>query len=87
MRDEETKDLYKDLDHLFGFKNVYSRTHEMFITSFIYLLNGSYTPKVRNRKLVPDLSSWKGNLRGIVALRPKGWTILTVIIILKVAVE
>ncbi|QMP82144.1 RNA-dependent RNA polymerase [hymenopteran rhabdo-related virus 109] len=87
MREEETYYVFRDFDHLFGFQAVYTRTHEMFKNSFMYLLNGSYLPQVREGKLVADIGSWRGHLGGIEGLRQKGWTIWTVTLILLAAEE
>lgn len=46
MREEETQRLFSTFDQMFGFTNCFSRTHEMFNTSLIYLLNGSYIPNL-----------------------------------------
>lgn len=82
MREEETKPLFQSFDQLFGFQRVYQRTHEMFNTSFMYLLNGSYTPSLSGGKLTQGVGSWYGHLGGIEGLRQKGWTIWTVTLIL-----
>lgn len=82
MRKEETLPMFKSFDQLFGFKLLFQRTHEMFETSFMYLLNGSYTPVVKDGKLLPAEGSWYGHLGGIEGLRQKGWTVWTIILIL-----
>ncbi|QWT43296.1 putative large polymerase protein [Alphahymrhavirus distinguendus] len=82
MRKEETDPIFSDFDHLFGFSNVFSRTHEMFNKSDIYLLNGSYLPRPQGDGLMHDIGCWNGHLGGIEGLRQKGWTIWTVILIL-----
>ncbi|UDL13993.1 MAG: RNA dependent RNA polymerase [Xiangshan rhabdo-like virus 3] len=87
MREEETKPMFTDFDHLFGLTAVFSRTHEMFNTSFMYLLNGSYLPKFSQGALIPSIGSWTGHLGGIEGLRQKGWTIWTVCLILLSAEE
>ncbi|QHA33680.1 RdRp [Atrato Rhabdo-like virus 3] len=84
MREEETLPLFTSFDQMFGFTAVFSRTHEMFSTSFMYLLNGSYTPLYdpQTGTFIPQVGSWFGHLGGIEGLRQKGWTIWTVILIL-----
>ncbi|QIS62334.1 RNA-dependent RNA polymerase [Primus virus] len=82
MRKEETLPVFRSFDQLFGFKALFQRTHEMFEDSFMYLLNGSYTPLVQNRRLIPVEGSWYGHLGGIEGLRQKGWTVWTIILIL-----
>lgn len=82
MRENETQPVFKSFDALFGFNRVYQRTHEMFKSSLMYLLNGSYTPKLQDGEFVQQLGSWFGHLGGIEGLRQKGWTIWTVCLIL-----
>lgn len=82
MRQEETQPVFKAFDELFGFSNMFQRTHELFNPCFMYLLNGSYTPTLQEDELVPSIGSWYGHLGGIEGLRQKGWTIWTVILIL-----
>lgn len=82
MREEETRPIFKSFDQLFGFNRVYQRTHEMFNSSYMYLLNGSYTPVLKGDELLSGIGSWYGHLGGIEGLRQKGWTIWTVTLIL-----
>lgn len=82
MRKEETQDLFQSLDHLFGFTSVFQRTHEMFESSFMYLLNGSYTPSQDRGVFHPIPGSWYGHLGGIEGLRQKGWTVWTILLIM-----
>lgn len=85
MREAETLPLFQCFDQLFGFNNCFTKTHEMFKDSFIYLLNGSYIPQYKYDQFIPDLGSWYGHLGGIEGLRQKGWTIWTVSLILYAA--
>lgn len=82
MRERETQPVFKSFDALFGFRRVYQRTHEMFKDSLMYMLNGSYTPKLEGDEFVQQIGSWFGHLGGIEGLRQKGWTIWTVCLIL-----
>lgn len=85
MREPETLPLFQDLDDLFGFQKVFTRTHEMFTDSYMYLLYGSYLPSVKNGELVEEIAGWRGHLGGVEGLRQKGWTVWTVCIILEAA--
>lgn len=82
MREHETLSLFAAFDRLFGMTQVFSRTHEMFKDSFLYLLNGSYQPTLGSTGFVQDMGGWLGHLGGIEGLRQKGWTIWTVCLIL-----
>lgn len=82
MRESETKGMFQDFDHLFGFTNLYGRTHEMF-SGQLYLAMGVYLPEIdeENEKLKDSEIVWSDHLGGIEGLRQKGWTIFTVVIL------
>nr|QMP82342.1 RNA-dependent RNA polymerase [Coleopteran rhabdo-related virus OKIAV29] len=81
MRKEETYEIFKDFDCLFGLNNVYTRSHDMFSESYIYLADSTYTPTVQGDGLKVDEGCWDDHLGGIEGLRQKGWTIFTVVIL------
>jgi len=82
MRKEETEEIFEFFDGLFGVKNVYTRTHEMFEKSFIYLADGTFIPEfISPRVMKTGDECWTGHLGGLEGLRQKGWTIFTVCII------
>lgn len=87
MRDSDTKPFFEILDQMFGFNNLFTRTHEMFENSTMYLLDGSFLPPTDGRELLESIGSWKGHLGGIEGLRQKGWTLWTVVLIMCVAEE
>lgn len=82
MRYSETLEMFQDFDHLFGFENVYARTHEMF-SGQIYLAMNHYLPVVNKteQKLWDSEIVWSDHLGGIEGLRQKGWTIFTTVIL------
>lgn len=67
MREDETLPLFEDFDGLFGLVNVFSRTHEMFKDSTLYLADGTYTPQFNNNTglIIESDFSWRGHLGGI----------------------
>lgn len=81
MREEETKSIFKDFDHLFGMENVFTRTHEMFSQSLMYLADGTITPFTKTGQVINDERVWTDHKGGIEGLRQKGWTIFTVVIL------
>nr|QMP82336.1 RNA-dependent RNA polymerase [Blattodean rhabdo-related virus OKIAV14] len=82
MREAETRGLFSCFDSLFGLKNCYTRTHQMFNPGQLYLADGTYCPKQgRDGRLREDKYCWSNHLGGIEGLRQKGWTIFTVCII------
>ncbi|UCR92536.1 MAG: RdRp and L protein [Apis rhabdovirus 4] len=79
MRKEETWDIFEFLDQLFGISNIYTRTHEMFTNSQLYLADGTYIPtKNSQNQFIEDDYCWSGHLGGMEGLRQKGWTLFTV---------
>nr|UYL95597.1 MAG: RNA-dependent RNA polymerase [Yanbian Rhabd tick virus 2] len=89
MREAETLELFTFFDDLYGLENVFTRSHEMFSKSQLYLADSSYRPKVDEeaKALVEDEGCWSGHLGGIEGLRQKGWTIFTVALLRLVADE
>ncbi|AVM86063.1 L protein [Chimay rhabdovirus] len=86
MRKEETEELFTMFDQLFGLENVFTRSHEMFETSYLYLADGSYLPHFyTSTELREDASCWTEHYGGIEGLRQKGWTIFTVALIRLIA--
>nr|AMK09240.1 RNA-dependent RNA polymerase [Drosophila busckii rhabdovirus] len=81
MREGETYPIFKDMDNLFGYDNLISRTHEMFTSSTMYLADGTITPITDRGAWINDERVWTGHLGGIEGLRQKGWTIFTVTIL------
>ncbi|UHK03110.1 MAG: RNA-dependent RNA polymerase [Sanya conocephalus maculatus rhabdovirus 1] len=82
MRKEETLGLFECFDDLFGLTHCYTRTHEMFDTSDLYLADGTFVPSFDPRgKMKPSPFNWDTHLGGIEGLRQKGWTIWTVCVL------
>lgn len=87
MRDLDTRAFFECLDQLFGFNNCFTRTHEMFYDSALYLIDGSYIPEIaEDGQLKEGLGCWRNHLGGIEGLRQKGWTLWTVSLIMLVAI-
>nr|UJY62998.1 RNA-dependent RNA polymerase [Frankliniella occidentalis associated mononegavirales virus 3] len=84
MREHETYPLFEAFDEMFGLPNCYTRTHEMFKDSVIYLLDGSYLPPISEdgTGLDLDIGTIHNHLGGMEGLRQKGWTIWTVVLLL-----
>lgn len=57
MRKDETLPIFKFIDGLYGFKNVLSRSHDMFTDNFMYLADGTFTPKVTRKRNERRLST------------------------------
>ncbi|CEK42597.1 polyprotein [Black grass varicosavirus-like virus] len=79
MRNELTQPMFQQLDKIFGYTNLISRTHEIFESSFVYSSSGKYVPTVKFGKLQEDPPmAYRGHKGGFEGLRQKGWTVATV---------
>nr|WGF21061.1 L [Spodoptera frugiperda rhabdovirus] [Spodoptera frugiperda rhabdovirus] len=85
MRAPDTQPFYHTIDTMFGLENCFTRTHEMFYNSFLYLIDGSYLPTIVDDGFKTDIGCWRHHLGGIEGLRQKGWTLWTVMLIRLVA--
>lgn len=82
MRREETIGIFTDFDDLFGLKNIFSRSHEVFNPCSWYLADGSITPKFHpDGEMIIEPGIWKDHLGGMEGMRQKPWTIFTVIML------
>ncbi|DAZ90776.1 TPA_asm: polyprotein [Pinus banksiana virus 1] len=82
MRADLMTPLFREMDLMFGMKNVISRTHQIFTDSLIYSCSGKYQPEAcgEDIKEEPPMC-YRGHLGGMEGLRQKGWTIGTVCLI------
>ncbi|BAM36035.2 RNA-dependent RNA polymerase [Persimmon virus A] len=79
MRKESTEPIFTCLGDLFGMKELYNVTYDLFSESYLYLADGSYVPIVKNGELIEEGTlSFSGHKGGMEGLRQKGWTIFTV---------
>ncbi|DAZ90840.1 TPA_asm: polyprotein [Tanacetum virus 1] len=79
FREELTDYIFRDMDRLFGYENLISRTHKIFYNSYIYASSGKYLPKISSTGLLIDPPmSYTHHAGGFEGLRQKGWTIATV---------
>lgn len=81
MRDELTRPVFAELDSMFGFKNMFTKTHEIFRQSTIYLTTDIYEIKSDGKNLLDGPAVWHNHYGGFEGLRQKGWTIVTAIIL------
>lgn len=81
FRSCNTIPMFEQLDALFGFKCVYSITHDLFKKTLFYCADGEEWPTpdqvlMENGELV-----WTEQEGGCEGLRQKGWTLLTVAVL------
>ncbi|DAZ90798.1 TPA_asm: polyprotein [Raphanus virus 1] len=86
MREQFTLPLFRQMDKLFGYNNLISRTHSIFVDSLIYSCSGKYLPLVTSEgfQLDPPMC-YIGHQGGFEGLRQKGWTIATVCLLCFIA--
>lgn len=86
MRDEVVNPIFTEIDNLFGLSGIFSRTHEFFTKSTIYLCTGLFDLEYDERgRLKENDWTWKNHLGGFEGLRQKGWTIVTLCAIMLAA--
>uniref|UniRef100_A0AB38ZJM5 RNA-directed RNA polymerase L n=1 Tax=Anourosorex squamipes rhabdovirus TaxID=3139458 RepID=A0AB38ZJM5_9RHAB len=85
MRGELANSIFSQLDQIFGFKQIYTRTHQIFKESTIYLTDGTLEIIPEEDDLQDGPGVWRNHLGGFEGLRQKGWTLLTVVILEYVA--
>jgi hypothetical protein len=86
-RKESTEDIFRQFDRLFGTPGLYTYTHEFFQQAFFYLSSSLDPPELQTKtgNIFPDCdTTWNGQLGGCEGLRQKGWTIITIMLLLLV---
>uniref|UniRef100_A0AAU7E0X0 RNA-directed RNA polymerase n=1 Tax=Sambucus betanucleorhabdovirus 1 TaxID=3141829 RepID=A0AAU7E0X0_9RHAB len=86
MRERTNASIFTEIDRVIGFRNLISRTHDIFRNSYLYLCSGEYIPQIV-RGALTAVSPWSriGDESGKEGLRQKGWTITTVCDIVSLA--
>ncbi|DAZ87793.1 TPA_asm: large structural protein [Triaenorhabdovirus 2] len=91
QRHESTAPIFQVIDKAFGFKNVISRTHEFFEKSLIYHANSPHLFSINDNldgvNLTDDEVCWNGQKGGLEGLRQKGWSVVSLLMILDKASE
>lgn len=82
MRQDVSLPLFDSFDKLLGYGNVYKRTHKYFYNSKIYVANEEAKIEVANGDLEEGPYCCSGHTGGFEGQRQKGWTILTVCMIM-----
>lgn len=85
MRHEVVQPIFQEFDKLFGYTNLFQRTHPFFSDSWIYLADDSAQFDIREGDFVENDYAWKGHQGGLEGLRQKGWTLVTICAIALVA--
>ncbi|DAZ85728.1 polymerase [Zostera-associated varicosavirus 1] len=79
MRPAFTDALFKQMDKMFGYTHLISRTHSIFQNSYVYSCSGKYLPPLSQFGFLSDPPmAYTGHLGGFEGLRQKGWTVATV---------
>jgi len=78
FRKETTMGVFSAMGDLYGMRDLFNRTYDIFSSAYIYLGDGSYVPLVNGRALQMDPPrAYTGHLGGLEGLRQKGWTVFT----------
>lgn len=81
FRSCNTIPMFEQLDALFGFKCVYSITHELFRKTLFYCADGEEWPTQAQILEEKGELVWTDQEGGCEGLRQKGWTLLTVAVL------
>ncbi|BAI79332.1 L protein [rice transitory yellowing virus] len=87
MRESTCEGVFKELDKLFGLPGLYSRSHQIFRDSILYIADGTrdLTPDPDTGIMVDNNVCWIDDGAGKEGIRQKAWTIMTVCDIAAVA--
>lgn len=77
---DSTSGIFQQIDRLFGTPGLLEYTHEFFETAFFYLSSSLHPPdNVSLTNTHPETrTTWTGQLGGCEGLRQKGWTLITI---------
>ncbi|UOX72924.1 RNA-dependent RNA polymerase [Wenzhou Myotis laniger tupavirus 1] len=87
QRLESNKYVFQVMGAFLGYPNLISRTHEFFQNSLIYFINRPDLMMVKDNTLInktENLVCWNGQAGGLEGLRQKGWSILNLLLILRI---
>ncbi|AMK09228.1 RNA-dependent RNA polymerase [Drosophila affinis sigmavirus] len=85
QRAEATDPVFRVMGQFIGYPNLFTRTHEFFEKSWIYYADRGDGLAIIDGNLVnkgPDRFCWNGQPGGLEGLRQKGWSLLSLLIIL-----
>nr|WAD86856.1 polymerase [Bimbo virus] len=88
QRKESNKYLFKVMGQFMGYPNLFSRTHEFFERSLIYYTGDRSLFRVNGDDLINTTSikaSWNGQAGGLEGLRQKGWSLLNIVLLERIA--
>ncbi|AAX47602.1 RNA polymerase [Tupaia virus] len=87
QRYESNKYVFQVMGSFLGYPNLISRTHEFFQKSLIYFINRPDLMVVKGNTLEPKGQMrvcWNGQAGGLEGLRQKGWSIVNLLLIMRV---
>ncbi|AVV48080.1 probable RNA-dependent RNA polymerase [Wheat yellow striate virus] len=87
MRESTCRGVFTELDKLFGLKGLYTRSHQIFKDSVLYIADGTrrILPDPISGVMIDDNACWTDDGAGKEGIRQKAWTIMTVCDIAAVA--
>ncbi|AGO44084.1 L [Niakha virus] len=87
QRDESNHAVFKVMGQFLGFPNLITRTHEIFQKSLIYFVNRPDLMTTQNGEIINRTEQrvcWQGQDGGLEGLRQKGWTITSMLMLLRI---
>lgn len=84
QRLEDTSPVFTVMGQFFGLSKIFSYTHRLFLTSWIYYNDRADLFKIVDDQLINKTDRqvcWNGQKGGLEGLRQKGWTVLGYLIL------
>ncbi|UAU42909.1 polymerase [Matariya virus] len=88
QRKESNKYVFRVMGQFLGYPNLFERTHEFFEKSLIYYAGDRSLLRVSEGKIINSGSvraCWEGQAGGLEGLRQKGWSLLNIILLERIA--
>nr|AXF38662.1 MAG: RNA-dependent RNA polymerase [Duck rhabdovirus] len=89
QRKESNKYVFEVMGKFLGYPNLIARTHEFFEKSLVYFCNRPDLMCVHGNEILNRNDDfrvcWQGQLGGLEGLRQKGWSIVNLLLILRVS--
>ncbi|AVM87303.1 L protein [Hainan black-spectacled toad rhabdovirus] len=87
QRGKSNNPIFRVMGQFLGYPKLIERTHEIFEKSFVYFANRPDLMKVEGGRILnnsDDVVCWEGQLGGLEGLRQKGWTISSMLMLLRI---
>ncbi|AJR28270.1 polymerase [Garba virus] len=88
QRKESNKYVFRVMGQFLGYPNLFERTHEFFEKSLIYYAGDRSLLRASEGKIINSgqiRACWEGQAGGLEGLRQKGWSLLNIILLERIA--